>query len=486
MVCGLVKMGFPLLPHPVCYVQEKESVMNAALMFILIAVICFVGILAGRQVTNAAQWANGGKNLTWVTVGILLVTFQIGGTSTIGAAQNGYVYGIAGIWYGVTGTAAMLLSSLFIGSLRKYITQDTVANFMENRYSKGVSSLYSYAYLLMGFVYIPIQLFTLTTVFQTIMPNLTLTWACVIGLILAISYTVISGVNGANYVSKVSCILMYITMAIGLGIAFQKTGGMANLKSTLDASYFTPFTMPTKTWFSWFLTCFVAFLTMQAAIQPSLIAKDDSNARKGIVFGALLNLPCAFICAFLGMIAIAMKLIGPESSSLAFATTINTYCPGWLTALVFAAIGLIVICTLAGQLLAIGTIIRELLMPIYTKNNFSEKKNLAWTRIIAFLYGFLTIIPTFAVQRSMLNQLCTTLIACVTGPMFFSLVAGMYWKKMNTKAAAASIISGLATGIIWVISGLSASWQPVYAILPISSLIGFLVCLATSKQTEIA
>lgn len=85
--------------------------MNAALMFVLIAVICLIGVMAGRKVTSAAQWANGGKNLNWVTVGILLVTFQIGGTSTIGAAQNGYVYGIAGIWYGVTGTAAMLLSS---------------------------------------------------------------------------------------------------------------------------------------------------------------------------------------------------------------------------------------------------------------------------------------------------------------------------------------------------------------------------------------
>ena len=456
--------------------------MNAALMFILIGVICFVGILAGRSDTCASQWANGGKNLTWVTVGILLVTFQIGGTSTIGAAQNGYVYGIAGIWYGVTGTCAMLLSALFIKSLRKYITQDTVANFLENRYSKGVSKLYSYAYLLMGFVYIPIQLFTVTTIFQTIMPNLSLTGACIIGLILSISYTVISGVNGASYVSKVSCILMYLTMAIGLGVALSKTGGIANLKATLDSSYFTPFSMPTKTWFSWFLTCFVAFLTMQAAIQPSLIAKDDSNAQKGIVFGALLNLPCAFICALLGMIAVAMKLIGPESSSLAFATTINTYSPGWLTALVFAAIGLIVICTLAGQLLAIGTIVRELMTPVYKKNNFSEKKMLTWTRLIAFTYGFLTIIPTFAVQRSMLNQLCTTLIACVTGPMFFALVAGMYWEKMNIKAAAASIVAGLATGIIWIVSGLSASWQPVYAILPVSSLVGLVVCLATSKN----
>lgn len=456
--------------------------MNAIFMFGLIIIICLVGILAGRRVNSAAQWANGGKNLNWVTVGILLVTFQIGGTSTIGAAQYGYTLGIGGCWYGVTGTVAMLLSIFFISSLRKYITEDTIGNFMTNRYSTGVSKLYSYAYLLMGFVYIPVQLFTVTTIFRTIIPGLSLTWACIIGLVLSISYTVISGVSGANYVSKVSAILMYCSLVVGLGIVLSKIGGVSTLKAELEPSYFNLFSMPTKTWFSWFLTCFVAFLTMQAAIQPSLIAKDDANAKKGIAFGAILNLPCGIICALFGMACIAMKLLPADgNSSLAFATAINAYCPTWLMTLIFASIALIVICTLAGQLLAIGTIFRELLNPIYDKQSFSESKKLTFTRVIAFAYGFLTIIPTFAIQQSMLTQLVTILVACVTAPMFFALVAGMFWKRMNTKAAAASIITGLAVGLIWVISGMSASWHPVYVILPTSSLVGWLTCLFTTK-----
>lgn len=454
--------------------------MSAALMFILIGVICLIGIFAGRKVKSAAQWANGGKSLNWVTVGILLVTFQIGGTSTIGAAQNGYGLGIGGAWYSIAGTVAMILSAFFITHLRRYITEDTISNFMKNRYSAGVSNLYSYAYLIMGFIYIPIQLFTVTTVFRTIIPGLSLTWACIIGLLLAISYTVVSGVSGANYVSKVGCILMYGAMIVGMILVMNKIGGFGTLTVNLDPSYFNLFTMPTKTWFSWFLTCFVAFLTMQAAIQPSLIAKDDASAKKGIIFGAILNLPCGFICALLGMACIAMNLDVGGSSSLAFATVINTYCPSWLTALIFASIALIVICTLAGQLLAICTIIRQLLLPVYEKKEVSERKQLTYTRLIAFVYGFITIVPTFMIQQSFLNQIVTVLIACVTGPMFFALIAGMFWKKMNAKAAMWSIISGIAVGIIWVIAGMSDSWHPVYIILPVSALVGFIVCKITS------
>lgn len=460
--------------------------MGAVIMFVLIVAICLIGIMAGRKITSAAQWANGGKSLNWVTVGILLVTFQIGGTSTIGAAQNGYGLGIGGAWYGIAGTIAMIISSFFIVYLRKYITEDTISNFMKNRYSSAVSNLYSYAYLLMGFIYIPIQLFTLTTVFRTIIPGLSLTWACIIGLLLAISYTVVSGVSGANYVSKVGCILMYLSMIFGLILVMGKTGGFEMLSAKLDPSFFSLFTMPAKTWFSWFLTCLVAFLTMQAAIQPSLIAKDDSNAKRGIIFGAILNLPCGFICALLGMVCIAMNLDVGGSSSLAFATVINTYCPNWLTALIFASIALIVICTLAGQLLAICTIIRQLLMPVYQKRETSERTQLTYTRLIAFAYGFITIIPTFMIQQSFLNQIVTVLIACVTGPMFFALIAGMFWKKMNAKAAMWSIISGIAVGIVWVLIGMSDSWHPVYIILPVSSLVGFAVCRLTAGKEPAA
>lgn len=51
--------------------------MNAVIMFGLIVIICLVGIFAGRSVSSASQWANGGKNLTWATVGLLLVTFRL-------------------------------------------------------------------------------------------------------------------------------------------------------------------------------------------------------------------------------------------------------------------------------------------------------------------------------------------------------------------------------------------------------------------------
>lgn len=453
----------------------------------MIAIICgisfvtvlLIGVYTGRKVQGAEEWANGGKSLGWFTAGMLIVTFQIGGTSIIGSAQYGYTMGMAGVWYSLAGTISIAASALFARSLRKYVNEDTLTNFLENRYNTKVGGIYSTVYLLMGFLYIPIQLFTITTILRTVIPQLSFTLACIVGLVLSISYIIVSGIKGASLVSKISGFLMYVAIGLGLYFSLDKTGGFASLEAALPKSYFTIFTMPAATWIGWLITIFVAFLTMQAAIQPTLSARDDTNARNGVLFGALLNLPIGFLCAWIGMIGKANLVL--ENSSMAFASTVMAYSPPVLTAIIFAAIALIIVCTLAGQMLAVGTIIQKVCKPMYEKNKLSDSKRLLYTRLLSFVYAFLTIIPTFLVQQSMLINLVTILIACVTGPMFFSIMAGLFWKRMNATAAVWSIGTGLVVGILWWAFGNAAQVPPIYLILPSSALAGALACMRSTS-----
>ena len=53
--------------------------------------IIILGIIAGSKVKNIRDWALGGRNLGWLDVGALIAAFQLGGTSIVGIAQNGYL-----------------------------------------------------------------------------------------------------------------------------------------------------------------------------------------------------------------------------------------------------------------------------------------------------------------------------------------------------------------------------------------------------------
>ena len=81
--------------------------------------VIILGIIAGRKVKNIQEWALGGRNLTWIDVGCILAAFQMGGTTIIGVAQNGFKIGYAGAWYSITGTIAMLCMLLVVKPLRR-------------------------------------------------------------------------------------------------------------------------------------------------------------------------------------------------------------------------------------------------------------------------------------------------------------------------------------------------------------------------------
>lgn len=441
--------------------------------------IIILGIIAGSKVKNIRDWALGGRNLGWLDVGALIAAFQLGGTSIVGIAQNGYLLGFAGAWYSITGTLAILCLALMVRRIRDRMTEDSVSAFIETRFSVPTSKVYSYSYLLMGFFYIPIQLFALCTIIQVVIPNATLAAAAVIGLLLSISYSALSGIQGAKVVGKLTCLLAYVFIACGVFWAVSATGGWGNLTNTLPSSYFSMTTMPWMTVIGWFITTLAAFVTMQAAIQPVLAAKDEKRAQIGVIVGAFVSLPMGFLTATTGLIA---KSSLPEiDSASAFVTTVNTYLPSWFTGLIFGCVGLIIATTLSSQVLAVGTIMKNIYINDIDKKA-SEKKVLMVSRVLTFLFSVLSLIPIFQISRATLSNIFVVVLACGTGPMAFTVVSGLYWKKATKQGALCSMISGFVVGIVWVLLGMIDTLHPIYPILLVSISVGIIVSLLTFKK----
>lgn len=446
--------------------------------------IVFFGILAGRKIKNIRDWALGGRTLSWLDVGALTAAFQMGGTTIVGIAQNGFLIGYAGAWYSITGTLAILCMALMVGRIRKRMTNDSVAAFIEERFSKPTAKVYSYSYLLMGFFYIPIQLFALCTIIQVVIPNASLAVAAIVGLLLSVSYSALSGIQGAKTVGKLTCLLAYVFIAAGVVWTLSKVGGWGALSENLPHSYFTMTTMPWMTVIGWFITTFIAFITMQAAIQPVLAAKDERHAKIGAVAGAFISLPMGFLTATCGLIA---KVSLPETDSAsAFVATIGHYLPVWLVGIIFGAVALIIATTLSSQVLAVGTIMKNIYVDDISKKA-DDKKVLLVSRSLTFLFSALTLIPIFQISRATLSNIFVILLACGTGPMAFAVAGGLYWKRATKQGALWSMLSGFAVGVVWVVLGLSDKLHPIYPILIVSLAAGILISIATGgRQGDIA
>lgn len=454
--------------------------MTSMVWLIVCLLIVGIGLLAGRGI-SAKQWTGGDRSLGPVAVGCILAATQIGGMSIVGAAQNGYTLGIAASWYSIANGVFLFLFALLAKILREKMPSEKIPDYLENRFSLASGRLYSYAWLVMGFIYIPIQLKTIAGIIQTVVPGLSANTAVVVGLTLAAFYTAIAGMKGASVIGKITCFGTYILLAIFLLLSLGNFSGYSGLIASLPAEYHDWTNgYPPSTIISYVLGGCLSAIVMQTFMQAYLSAKDVKSARNGSIIGYLLAAPISILAAIVGMMArSANGELGDGSS--AFAWSINHFSNPVISGVILAFVTMIIIATVAGMILANGTIISRIYCT-QIKPDAEEHHVLKVTRASTLIFAYLSLIAAFAIPSAALTNMFLTLVYSCTVPTSFSLIAGLFWKRANAAASLASMVCGLLTGVIWQVFNLSYIMQAVYAIALVTFAVGIIVTLLTSKE----
>lgn len=451
------------------------------LAFVLIVGI---GMFAGKSMSNAKQWSGGDKTMSAIGVGCVLGAWQIGGMSIVGAAQNGYTLGIAGAWYSVAGAIYFLVAAAMAKILREKMPGDSVPTYLENRFCGASARLYSYVWVVLGFLYIPVQLKTVASVIQIAVPNLSVNLAIVLGLAIATIYTAFSGMKGAASVGKVVCIGIYILLVGFVILKLPAFGGYSGLVASLPEGYGKMSSMPTQKWVGWLISGILSSIVMQSVLQPIMAAKDAKAARNGCIIGYVFAAPICIITAIIGMMGAATTGDLGDGAT-AFAWTIKEYTSPVMAGIIFAVATMIIAATMATMMMATGTILTNIYRT-QINANASDEKLLKISRYGTLVFSACTLIPAFLLPSAALTSTFQILIQCSTGPVSFSILAGLLWKRATKQASLYSMISGIIVGIAWVVCGMSAKLETVYAVIVVSYTVGILTTLLTSKKGEIA
>lgn len=103
--------------------------------------------------------------------------------------------GIAGCWYSIASGVYILFLGLLAGPLRKNLKTEALPDYLESRFSPGVARLQSYVWIIFGIIYIPIQLKTISSIIQIVLPGLNTGLAMFIGVTIAAIYTGFAGMK---------------------------------------------------------------------------------------------------------------------------------------------------------------------------------------------------------------------------------------------------------------------------------------------------
>ena len=317
----------------------------AAYFGILVVVVWWATV---KNRATAADYFLAGRGLGWVVVGASIFASNIGSEHVVGLAASGATSGVTLAHYELHAWCLLVLGWLFVPFYMRSRVY-TMPEFLERRFSPGARVLLS-AISLVAYILtkIAVGIFAGGVVFATLLPELRLEiggivlnsfWiGSVVVIVLTGLYTVVGGMRAVAYADVAQTAVLVLGSLLLTIYGLRALGGWHVLRATLEPDMFDLWKplVPAgveSTWapvkeagrMAWYFNSNYPWLGMaicapfiglwywctdQYIVQRALAAHDETQARRGTIFAALLKLSPLFIFIFPGMIALALARSG--------------------------------------------------------------------------------------------------------------------------------------------------------------------------------
>jgi len=415
-----------------------------AFILVYLCLTVFVGILTKKS-KNAAYFE--GHKLGLLMCVAIGAGEWMGGTSTTGVSEYGYLYGISGAWYTIANGLGICFLGFFFARLFRRLNTATVPGiigvYLGEKARKVSSVILTLVLMIVGVS----QMISVGTLGQSLFGLNSAVSILVLGAGVLI-YTVSGGMNAIGSTNVLHLIVMYGGMLIALVTCITRKDGTA-LQTALPASYFSPVSIGGNKVSSWIIASVLGACTAQAGLQPILKSKDEQTASRASFFIALIVAPFGIITALLGMYA---KVLFPElqSAKLALPSLLQTMNPA-VSGLVMAAILAAVLSTASPIFLSCGTLITRDFYMSKGGRAHDDKQELMFSRGATLVTGIICILASILLSSNTTILDIVYFAYSLRGSLFVVLMLGIFWRDMKPNAAIGSMIVTTILSGVWII-----------------------------------
>lgn len=309
-----------------------------------------------------------GRDATWIAIGASIFASNIGSEHLIGLAGAGASSGMAMAHWEIQGWMILVLGWVFVPFYSRSMVT-TMPEFLERRYNKESRTILSMISLISYVLTkVAVTVYAGGLVFKEVFGiesvwGIDFFWISAIGLVvLTAIYTVIGGMKSVLYTSVLQTPILLLGSIIIVVLGLRALGGwdeMMRIASAVEVNdYGDTMTNLIRSnqdekfpWLGVFIGSAVIgfwyWCTDQFIVQRVLSGKNETEARRGTIFGAYLKLTPVFLFMIPGMIAFALAQKGVvingqvftlSSSDAAFPTLVATLLPAGVKGLVVCGI----------------------------------------------------------------------------------------------------------------------------------------------------
>ena len=475
--------------------MNKFAILDWIVLTGYFAILFLIAIWVIRQrQKNTTDYFLAGRNVGWFVIGASIFASNIGSEHIVGLAGTAAESGLAMAHYELHAWCVLLLGWVFVPFYMRSMVF-TMPEFLERRYSptaRWILSLITLiAYILTK---VSVTVYAGAVVFQTLMGVDFWTGALIIVVLTGI-YTVLGGLRAVVYTESLQAIILIIGSITVTVFGLIKIGGWNNLVAIAGKQHFDlflPLDDPNFPWLGMVLAPPIVgiwyWCTDQYIVQRCLAGKDEGEARRGTIFAAYLKLLPVFIFMIPGIIAYALAKTGQldlPSSDQAFPALVKALLPVGVRGLVVAGLLAALMSSLAAIFNSCSTLFT---IDVYKKikPDSSEKTLVRVGRIatgIVVIFGILWI-PLMEKISGQLYHYLQSVQAYLAPPIAAVFLLGLFWQRINSKGAVASLGGGFIIGMVRLIAELNkehlSGWMFVFADISFLyfAFFLFLVCIA--------
>lgn len=439
--------------------MEKFATLDWVVIGLYFAILASVAMwVITRKQNNTADYFLAGRNLGWFVVGASIFASNIGSEHVVGLAGSGAGGKFPLVIYELHAWLVITLGWVFLPFyLRSGVF--TMPEFLERRFNSGTRWFLS-VFSLLAYVMtkVSVTVYAGGIVISTLL-GIDFWTGALITVVLTGAYTILGGMRAVAYTEAIQTVILVIGAATLTFVGLNAAGGWSNVKASLPEGYMNMWRPNSDENFPWLPLVITSSIvgmwywcTDQYIVQRVLAARNIKEGRRGTIFGGLLKLLPVFLFLIPGVIALALKNQGKlefESSDGAFAALLMNKMPVGLKGLVAAGLLAALMSSLASVFNSCSTLFT---VDIYKKlyPNTPEGKLVNIGRVATAIVVVLGIawIPIMQNISSALYEYLQSVQSYIAPPIAAVFLLGIFFKRINSKGAMATLIGGLLVAIV--------------------------------------
>jgi solute:Na+ symporter, SSS family len=432
-------------------------------VYMFLAVGLGFAVAVGRKKTTRGYFL-GGKSLPWYVIACSMLASDVSSEHFIANAGAGFTYGV------VPATQSWncwITYTIFIWIFVPYYVRTnlyTIPEFLERRFNSTCRYIFS-ASLIVGYVgaILAGTLYAGGLAFERMIgpflpesfadPHKQIVMGIIFFAVVTGAYTIYGGLRSAAWTDFMQIIILALGGVLVPIIGLHRAGGLSTLVHEYPQRFqiWLPAThekFPFTGVLTGFLTVGIWYTcTSQHMAQRVLAAKDEWNARMGIVGAGFLHIITPFFFVFPGFIA--YKLLGPnfQPADAAYLTLVQTLLKPGLRGLILAAMSAALMSNLSAVLNSASTLVtidfyKKFFRPAATDAEQVRIGQIAGVFVLAasaVVAWYFSLTPKAPLLVKVQN-----VFFFIAPPFAVIFCAGLLWRRANAVGALATIVLGFS------------------------------------------